>query len=321
MVASILRVVRIKNLLIVVVTQYLIRFFIVQPLLLQKGMNLQLSEIHFLFLVLSTVFITAAGYVINDYFDTKTDLINRPETVVVGRTIPRRTAIILHWILNVLGVMFGVIVSFGISKPFLSLVFLFIPGMLWFYSTTYKRQFLIGNIIVSALTALVPLMVLLFELPKLYEAYWQILIFTPSTFNNVVYWVGGYAIFAFLLTLFREIVKDVEDFEGDIEFGRNTLPVVMGVKNTKMVTAGIILFTIVLLTYLFGAKLNFLPSGEFDYISLLYLLFALVIPMFFLLAKILLADTKKEYHTVSTLSKLVMLSGILYSVVFRFLVA
>ncbi len=321
MVASILRVVRIKNLLIVVVTQYLIRFFIVQPLLLQKGMNLQLSEMHFLFLVLSTVFITAAGYVINDYFDTKTDLINRPETVVVGRTIPRRTAIILHWILNVLGVMFGVIVSFGISKPFLSLVFLFIPGMLWFYSTTYKRQFLIGNIIVSALTALVPLMVLLFELPKLYEAYWQILIFTPSTFNNVVYWVGGYAIFAFLLTLFREIVKDVEDFEGDIEFGRNTLPVVMGVKNTKMVTAGIILFTIVLLTYLFGAKLNFLPSGEFDYISLLYLLFALVIPMFFLLAKILLADTKKEYHTVSTLSKLVMLSGILYSVVFRFLVA
>jgi 4-hydroxybenzoate polyprenyltransferase len=321
MVASILRVVRIKNLLIVVVTQYLIRFFIVQPLLLQKGMNLQLSEMHFLFLVLSTVFITAAGYVINDYFDTKTDLINRPETVVVGRTIPRRTAIILHWILNVLGVMFGVIVSFGISKPFLSLVFLFIPGMLWFYSTTYKRQFLIGNIIVSVLTALVPLMVLLFELPKLYEAYWQILIFTPSTFNNVVYWVGGYAIFAFLLTLFREIVKDVEDFEGDIEFGRNTLPVVMGVKNTKMVTAGIILFTIVLLTYLFGAKLNFLPSGEFDYISLLYLLFALVIPMFFLLAKILLADTKKEYHTVSTLSKLVMLSGILYSVVFRFLVA
>ena len=321
MVASILRVVRIKNLLIVVVTQYLIRFFIVQPLLLQKGMNLQLSEIHFLFLVLSTVFITAAGYVINEYFDTKTDLINRPETVVVGRTIPRRTAIILHWILNVLGVMFGVIVSFGISKPFLSLVFLFIPGMLWFYSTTYKRQFLIGNIIVSALTALVPLMVLLFELPKLYEAYWQILIFTPSTYNNVVYWVGGYAIFAFLLTLFREIVKDVEDFEGDIEFGRNTLPVGMGVKNTKMVTAGIILFTIVLLTYLFGAKLNFLPSGEFDYISLLYLLFALVIPMFFLLAKILLADTKKEYHTVSTLSKLVMLSGILYSVVFRFLVA
>jgi len=164
-------------------------------------------------------------------------------------------------------------------------------------------------------------MVLLFELPELYKAYWQTLIFTPSAFNDIIYWVGGYAIFAFLLTLFREIVKDVEDFEGDLEYGRNTLPVVLGVKNTKIISAGIILFTIVLLTYLFGAHLNFLPSGEFDYFSLFYLLIALVVPMFLLLAKILLADSKKEYHSVSTMSKLVMLAGILYSVFFRFLVA
>lgn len=321
MVASVLRIVRLKNLAIVAITLYLMRFCIVQPLLVRKGMDLQLSELLFLFLVLSTVLITAAGYVINDYFDTKTDLVNRPQTVVVGRTISRRVAISLHWLLNVVGVFFGVIVSFGVGKPFLSVVFLLIPGMLWFYSTTYKRQFLIGNIIVAGFTALIPLMVLIFELPKLYEEYWQVMIFTPSSFNDIIYWVGGYALFAFLLNLFREIVKDIEDFEGDIEFGRNTLPVVLGIKTTRMVASSILLFTILMLTYLFGAYLNFLPSGSFDYFSFFYLLVGLIIPIFIMMVKLLTAQGKNDYHTVSRFAKLVMLIGILYSVFFRFIVA
>ena len=319
MVKSILRVVRYKNLIIVFATLYLMRFCIVQPLLLRKGMDLQLSELFFLFLVLSTVFITAAGYVINDYFDTRTDLVNHPQTVIVGRSISRRIAIILHWGLSILGVLLGIVVSFGIHKPFFSVVFLVIPGMLWFYSTTYKRQFLIGNLIVAVFTAIVPLMVILFEIPKLYEVYWQPLILSPGIFNSIIYWVGGYSIFAFLLTLFREIVKDIEDFEGDAEFGRNTLPVVLGIKNTRLVASSILLLTILLLTYLFGAYLNFLPSGKFDYFSLIYLVCALIIPIFLLLVKLLSADNKVDYHTVSRWSKFVMLAGILYSVLFRFL--
>ncbi|PKP34547.1 MAG: prenyltransferase, partial [Bacteroidetes bacterium HGW-Bacteroidetes-15] len=207
---SILRIVRIKNLIIVAATLYIMRFLIIQPLLARKGMELQLDEILFFFLTLATVFITGAGYVINDYFDTRTDLVNRPNTVIVGRSLSRRVVITLHWVLNVLGVIFGTIVSFAIGKPFLSMVFFFIPGILWFYSTSYKRQFLLGNLIVAILTAVVPLMALLFELPLLYNEYWQSLIFSPSVFNDVIYWVGGYSIFAFWLTLFREIVKDIE---------------------------------------------------------------------------------------------------------------
>ncbi len=319
MLKSILQVVRYRNLLIVAATMYLMRFFILQPLLNQKGMTLLLNELNFLMVTLATVFITAAGYVINDYFDTRTDLINRPQTVIVGKSLSRRVVISLHWLLNVAGVLLGIVVSFAIGKPLLSLVFFVIPGLLWFYSTTYKRQFLLGNIIVAFLTALVPLMPLLFELPMLYDTYWQTLIFVPSVFNTVIYWVGGYAIFAFWLTLFREIVKDIEDFEGDSEYGRNTLPVVLGLRMARTIAAAILLVTLLLLAYLFGAHLNFLPNGKFDYFTFFYLAVTLIIPLFYMIVRLLTAENKSHYHIVSLAAKLVMLLGILYAIPFRFL--
>ena len=321
MLKSVLRVVRFKNLLIVAATMYLMRFFIIQPLLHRKGMDLQLGEWTFLALCLATVFITAAGYAINDYFDTKTDLVNRPHTVIVGRDLSHRLVIIIHWILSILGIILGFIASIGVGKPLFILFFILIVGLLWFYSTLYKRQFLIGNLIVAALTALVPLLALLAELTRLHVAYWDRIILNNSIFNDVVYWVGGYALFAFLLTLFREIVKDIEDFQGDIEYGRNTLPVVMGVRKSQIAASGILLFTIVSLAYLFGAYLNFLPDGQFDYFTFIYLIAGLIVPIFVLLVKLLFAEEKKHFHAVSTLSKFVMLIGLIYSIFFRFVVA
>jgi 4-hydroxybenzoate polyprenyltransferase len=320
MLVAILRLVRVKNLLIVALTLYAMRFFILQPLLNQKQMSLQLGDFYFLLLVLSTVFITAAGYVINDYFDTRTDLVNRPSTVIVGKQVSRRFAIILHWSLNGLGVLFGLVVSYAIGKPFLTLVFFFIPGLLWFYSTSYKRQFLTGNILVAALTAMVPLMPLLFELPLLHKVYWQRLVFSSSVFNDIIYWTVGYATFAFILTLFREIVKDIEDVEGDNEFGSRSLPVVLGVTNARNVGAGVLFATIVVLAYLFGAYLNFLANGKFDYFTFVYMILGLVIPIFILIVKLLNAKGKEDYHWVSSFSKLVMLIGILYAMPFRFFI-
>lgn len=319
MIKDILRIVRYKNLIIVAATMYIMRIFIMQPLLLQKGMELQLNNLLFLFLTLATVFITAAGYVINDYFDTRTDLVNRPSTVVVGKSLSRRMVISLHWLLNFLGVGFGAFVSIAIGKPLLVIVFLLVPGVLWFYSTTYKRQFLLGNLIVAFLTALVPLMVLLFELPQLHSTYWQMVVFNPSLFNDIIYWVGGYAIFAFWLTLFREIVKDIEDYEGDNEYGRNTLPIVLGIKPARMVASSILFITIIILVYLFGAFLNFLPSGKFDYFTFFYLLIGLIIPLVVLIIKLLTAQADKDYGWVSNFTKIVMLIGILYAVAFRYM--
>jgi 4-hydroxybenzoate polyprenyltransferase len=319
MLKDILQIVRYKNLIVVAATMYVMRLFIMNPLLEQKGMELQLDEYLFLLLTLATVCITAAGYAINDYFDKRTDMVNRPETVIVDKKLSRRAVISLHWTLNAFGVLFGSFVAIAIGKTFLVLVFLLIPGILWFYSTTYKRQFLLGNFIVASLTAMVPLMNLLFELPKLQAVYWQELLFSPKYLNNIIYWVGGYTIFAFLLTLFREIVKDIEDFEGDKKYGHNTLPIVLGVKTTRSIASSILLLTIITLVYLFGAYLNFLPSGKFDYFTLFYIIFALVMPMFLLIVKLLTSSSKDDYHKVSSYAKLIMLIGILYAIPFNFL--
>lgn len=320
MFVSILRVTRFLNLTIVAATMYLMRYCILQPLLWQKGMELQLSSNEFLMLALSTVFITAAGYVINDYFDTRTDTINRPDTVIVGRAITRRMAISMHWTFNALGVLFGVLVSFSMGQPSLSFVFILIPGILWFYSTSYKRRFLLGNILVALLTALVPLMPLLFEIPLLHTAYWQSMVISPSTFNNIFYWIGGYALFAFWLTLFREIVKDMEDVEGDKEYGCKTLPIVLGLPNSRNVAAAILMVVILLITYLFGAFLNYLPNGRFNLFTLLYLSIGLIIPMFYMIIRLLTAQEKKHFSRVSTVAKIVMLVGILYTIPFAILI-
>jgi len=315
------KIIRLKNLLIVAATLLLMRYCIIQPLLLQKGMDLQLTDLNFLLLTIAVMLITAGGYVINDYFDTKTDLVNRPQTVIVGRSLSRRTAILLHWILNIIGIFLGFIVSYSIGRPILTIIFILTAGILWYYSTLYKRQFLIGNIIVAVLTGLVPLLALVFELPTVYTVYWDKIIHFNLNISSLSYWVGGYALFAFLLTLSREIIKDIEDFEGDFTYGRNTLPVYLGIKTSKIVTASILTFTLITISYLFGAYLNFLPSGNFDYLTFAYFILGLIIPLFILLVIILTAEKKEDYRRASFLNKLIMLFGLSYTIIFRLLIA
>lgn len=308
-----LRLIRYKNLLIIILTQYLMRWSIIKPILEVYNFKLQFSELNFLFLVLATVFITAAGYVINDYFDTKTDLVNRPDTVIVGRVLNRRWAILLHVILNTIGISLGVYISFYIGIPLLAIVFVLITGILWFYSTTYKRQLLIGNIIVAILTALVPLMVVLFEIPLLNKEYGLLMHEMRTNFVHIILWVSAFSLFAFLLTMIREIIKDVEDFEGDSAYGRKTMPIVLGVLNTKIVITTFIITTLFSLLYLNFRFLN-------DLFTLIYFIVFLIIPLLFLLYKIIVANNKKDYHRASNLSKLIMLAGILYSLVANYII-
>jgi len=289
------------------------RWGIIKPLLKVNQFELQFSKLHFFFLVMATVLITAAGYVINDYFDTKTDLLNRPERVILGRKLNRRWAILLHIIFNTIGIGLGAYISFYIGLPILTLVFVMITGILWFYSTTYKRQFLIGNVIVALLTALVPLMVLLFEIPLLREKYGLLMIELKANFNYVILWVTAFSFYAFLLTLIREIIKDVEDFEGDNAYGRNTLPIVLGVMNTKIVVITFILLTEFSLIYVYFRFLK-------DIITLIYFSIFLIIPLLMLLYKIFVAKERKDYHFASNLSKAIMFAGILYALVANYLI-
>ncbi len=307
------KLVRYPNLIIIVLTQYLMRWGIMEPILGVNQFELQLSSFHFLLLVLSTVTITAAGYVINDYFDTHTDLLNKPRQVLVGTKIHRRFAMIFHIVLNVIGVGLGFYISFHVGMPYLGFVFLVVVGLLWFYSTTYKRQFLIGNLLVALLTAVVPLMVPLFEIPLLNVTYRDILIEHQTNFMYLLYWVLAFSFFAFLTNLMREIIKDMEDFEGDRVYGRNSLPVVLGMKGSRVVVNTLALSTMAGLAY---AYFRFLG----DAISAVYFSLFLWLPLLFLIIKTIKADNKGDFRLLSHILKGMMLLGVLYALVARYII-
>lgn len=321
-----LKLIRIQNLFIVALTQYMMRWCIIHPILSHltviqnneairlPAFELQFSEFNFFLLVLSTVFLTAAGYVINDYFDAKTDLLNHPGKVIVGKVIPRRTAMASHIILNILGIGIGVYISFFVGMPFLVIIFITVSGLLWFYSTTYKRQFLIGNLIVALLTALVPLIVVLFEIPLLNRSYGHLLLQYDTSLSVLVAWVAGFSFFAFITTLTREIIKDIEDFEGDSAYGRRTLPIVLGVPKSKWIVVGLHIITVAALVFVYFKYLR-------DNITLIYMSITLLLPYILLTYRIVKADKKSDYHFASNLSKFIMLAGIFYSLVVYYIIS
>jgi 4-hydroxybenzoate polyprenyltransferase len=304
----------------VILTMILVRYAVIAPVIskigviLLKGtgeeipMTLQFPWYDFLLLVAATVFITAGGYVINDYFDIKTDLINKGK-VIVGTKIPRRQAMMFHNIFNIAGVAAGFYISWKAGYIWLGALFLVVSGLLYFYSASYKRQFLIGNIIVAILTAMVPLLVVSYEWPALYK-YYIVNAITLPEMNFIFYWVGGFALFAFITTLTREIIKDIEDFEGDIAYGRNTVPVVIGVVSSKIVSVCLIIITVGLLYLAWYFFIN-------DRITLIYLSAAVVLPLLYVIYKVAISKNREQLHSASSIMKIVMLTGILYSVVVK----
>jgi 4-hydroxybenzoate polyprenyltransferase len=274
----------------------------------QVPLSLQFPWYNFLILVISTLFITAGGYVINDYFDIKTDLINKGE-VIVSTKVSRRQAMMWHNVLNIAGVAAGFYISWKAGYIWMGLLFLIVSGLLYFYSASYKRQFLIGNFIVALLTAMVPMLVVIFEWPALYR-YYAVNAVNPPQLSIIFYWVGGFAIFAFLTTLTREIIKDIEDFEGDMAYGRNTIPVVTGTLTARIVSILLVLITVGLLYVVWYFFLH-------DKITLIYISCALVLPLLYVVYQLIISANKKQLHNASRLMKIVMIAGILYSVVVK----
>ncbi len=315
-----LNLIRWQNLLIIILTMVLMRYAVLGPVIskisviLLKGsgekipMTLQFPWYDFLLLVSATVFIAAGGYVINDYFDIKTDLINKGK-VIVGTKIPRRQAMMWHNIFNIAGVSIGFYISWKAGYIWLGALFLIVSGLLYFYSASYKRQFLIGNLIVSILTAMVPLLVVFYEWPALYR-YYTLNAVTLPNIDFIFYWVGGFSLFAFLTTLTREIIKDIEDFEGDIAYGRNTVAIVMGVLPAKVISAGLVLITVILLYLIWHFYIN-------DIITFVYLSTTIVLPLLYVIYKVVISHNRKQLHSASSIMKIVMLTGILYSVVVK----
>jgi len=315
-----LKLIRFENLLVIVLTQTLIRYCIIDSLLYYRTeryvqkLYLQLSGASFSLLVLSTVLIAAAGYIINDYFDVRTDRINHPETVVIDRVIKRRWALIWHIAFNILGILIALYVSFKAGNIKLALIHLISAGLLWYYSTTFKKQLLIGNLIVALLSALVPLTVMLFDLPKVIEIYTTLLPDAQLDFGLIYKYILAFFIFAFLTSLIREIVKDMEDLIGDEQTGCETIPIKWGIKVSKVIVVSLITNIVLLLSFVVYKLYS--PN---ELLPTLYIIIAIIIPFLILSGKVIKAKNALDFNKSSKLIKLIMISGICFSLIIYYL--
>lgn len=269
---EILRLIRFRTIAFAAFTMYTVRYFVLKPILDINGFSLQMTNWAFCLLVISVCSLIAGAYVINDYFDTKADRISGVKNVVVGRSVSRREAIFLHTLLNVLavGIAFYLSIAAGIWK--IGVLFVLVSGILWFYSSLYKRYFITGNLLVAILASLIPMSVLVYEIPLLNMAYADILIDTGTDFMYMFYWVGGFSWFLFLNILMYEINKDIYTVEGDLENGIQTLPVRWGIKSAKV--AIIVLASLAILSVVYFYITVFTSSLSI----LVYGIVALLIP-------------------------------------------
>ncbi|MAD50646.1 MAG: hypothetical protein CMC95_05055 [Flavobacteriales bacterium] len=292
------RLIRIKNLFIIAISQYLIRYALIIPMTESNSLN----DLQFFYLVLSTVFIAAAGYIINDYFDTQVDRLNKRK-VIIDNTIKRREAILWHFVLSGIGVILGFFLGWRVGIFNLGFINLFCSSALWFYSTHFKRAYLSGNLLISLLAALVILIVPLYEIiPK-----------PMANSENAFYIICGYAIFAFFTTFIREIVKDFEDTDGDRKMGYTTFAIVSekSAKNS-------IRFISALLILIIGAVTAIQITYE-AYIAAVYVILAVEIPFLYFFIKLFKLNDKGGYHHLSQMIKLIMLTGTLSMLVFTLL--
>ena len=317
-----LRVIRPLNLLIMVLIMYVMRYYIILPFLqIENAYNfnfkLQISDLNFFLLVFSSLLIAAAGYIINDYFDIPTDKINRSEGVIVGRSIKRRVAMFLHIALSTTGILIGVYLSWRIGMIKLSIIHIFVAGSLWYYSVIFKRELLVGNITIGILSALIPLLPGIYEIPLLSSTYgdqvtkaftqFQIDWNYKDYFMVMFYFILGYGAFAFIVSVMREIIKDMADYEGDENSGCKTLPIVLGNDKTKLIVNAI---NLLILTSLFLVYKYFLNTTD----VLLYFTLAIALPL--IVSGILthLASTRKQYNLASNLTKVAMVTATLFPV-------
>lgn len=339
---DLLRLSRPINLLIIALTMAAVRYGIVagnlerglsyllatlegvqrSDLLLPAHHGPQLPLSSFVLLVVSTVLIAAAGNIINDYFDTRIDRINRPHRVIVGRSVKRRVAMTAHMVLSIAGFLLGAFVAWRHGLWQWSAIPAFSIMALWVYSTNLKRRLIVGNVLVALLTALVPLTVGLYEITLMARSFadpWVIGVpdgarFTmePGFIRELWGWVLAYAAFAFLSTLVREIQKDMADVKGDQAAGCRTVPIVWGMRwarvlalfHTGIIIAGLLALRAIVLR----------DSFSFWYIGI-----AIIGPLLLSAGFTWQATTRAEHVRAGNLMKLAMVMAVVFAFLIRYL--
>lgn len=307
-----LQLLRVGNLTFVAILIYVMEKWVATPLLQLEQFGELMPWWILTLLIVSVVSIAAGGYVINDYFDVKIDRINRPDNLVVTRIISRDTAMHIFYGLTAIGVIAGTVVAWWAHSWTLLFTYVVIPGLLWFYSASYKRMFLVGNLVVAFASAIVPLLVAIANADYLHHLYQNALAYSPIV-GELYVWTGGFAIFAFLLTWVREIVKDIEDIEGDREMECRTLPIVWGDKVAKIIATILLVVIATLIVYILFAVLPF--SHEWKSLPTRYVVFGLIVPILCSIVLLWAANNRTEYHRVQTIIKFAMFMGMLFSYV------
>ncbi len=303
MIQSFFKIIRWPNLLVIAVSMIFIRYFVILP-----GLHLSpeggMSLLAFLLLMVATLFIAIGGYLINDLSDGDADHFNKPGKNQIGLFFSADSVLKMYWIFTGIGVIAGSWLSFLVRHANFSLIFLLTAGLLWFYAKRYQCQPLVGNLVVAFLSALSFGLVWLFDfisvLPyanhlESFKSYFVL------TNNKVLLYMG----FAFLISLAREVVKDMEDYQGDDRFGCRTFCVVYGLESAKKLTVSLL-----------AAGLLFSGWAQHyffqHHLTSLYLFFYAIDILFIINGiRLIKAKQKSDFSALSAHLKIVMAAGIL----------
>lgn len=292
-----LKLIRYENLIMLALMQLVFRY----GFLAMQNIPLALTDLQYAILVLATVFIAAGGYIINNVFDVDTDTENKPNSVIVGRSISETQAYNLYFGFTVTGVSLGFYLSNIIDKPGFAVVFMVISAVLYFYATNLKQTLLIGNFVVALLLSLSVIIIGVFDL-------------YPVTFpeNRAVMGLFfgillDYALFAFIINFIREIVKDLEDVNGDYNQGMSTLPIVLGVGRTAKLVSVLSIIPIACIAYYITVRLF---ASDLIFATIYGLVFVLA-PLTYFTINMVVAKTTKDFKNLSTILKWILFFGIL----------
>ena len=297
---SFFKLIRYKNLIMVLLTIVLTKYAII------NSFTFAVSDLQFILLAIAILCITASGYIINDVFDVTADKINKPKKVFIGNTISKKNGLLAYFILTTLGLILGIYTSYIKGNSFYSFFFISTIVLLYWYSKSLKRVAIVGNLVISFLTAFTLFIVLVFEIKNTNTSSniaESILNLFASISVTVPVFI--YMVFAFFMTLIREIIKDIEDMNGDYALKMKTLPIIIGVNRTKKVVLAISSFVFLFILIILKEELAHL------HLLFWYTILFILSPFAWFLYKLYNAKTIKEFHLLSNLIKLIMFFGIL----------
>ena len=298
---SFLHLIRYKNLLMVFLSMFLTKYFLIESFISTP----LLSDIDFIILTTSILLITMGGYLINDVFDIESDKINKPGKVYISTIISIKSGLFLYFLTSITGLILGFYLSINKNLNHLSGFFIVTVILLFIYTKILKKLPLIGNIIVALLVSLPIFLVYEFD---------HSMISIKDIFDNLFLSIiiFFYLLFAFLTTLIREIIKDLQDIKGDNKFKLKTLPIMIGNKRT----INFVVFLSFLLQLLL--LLVLIDSFKNDYYLILIFSITLSLLVAYLIYKLRVPFKNNPYQLLSSLMKIIMLVGVLSMTIFKF---